>query len=257
MQLPVLLRWLLVLAALLLFDTPGWGQQNLFNIPAGDLTPKSKFFLQKQVNVLSTQDLESKTHVVYGLGHGWEAGLNVVNVKLNLRREAELVASNQHDRRAPMQPLVQATAQKFFFLSNNLKTSVGTQVGTTPVRAVGASRLTHFTYNTWVLEPRHHLKFVAGPYLSDWGTVGAGSQAGLLLGLEVPLTKDLLMMADAVTGTNASGVSVLGINYLLTQRVQLCLGAMLPNPRSGNSAGIVLELNLLGYDDDENPPPTL
>jgi hypothetical protein len=42
-----------------------------------------------------------------------------------------------------------------------------------------------------------------------------------------------------------------GFNYLLTQRAQLCLSTMLPNPRSGNSARIVFELNLLGYDDEE------
>ena len=251
------LQSLLLLLLLLLVATAAQAQQNLFNIPAGDLTPTGKFFYQHQTNVYGPRELESKNHFVYGLGRGWEAGLNVVNIKMDFRNGGDVFAVNRHDPSRPLKPLVQLTGQKFFVLSPTLSTSLGTQVGTNPLRFGGAARrLTHFSYNTWVWSPRHHVKLVAGPYLSDRGTLGAGNRAGVLLGAELPLTKKVLLMGDFVSGRNATSVSVLGINYLATRRVQLCLGALLPNPGSHNRAGVVFELNLLGYDAEGDAPPT-
>lgn len=243
---------LLLLPLVLLLTTPAaQAQQNLFNIPAGDLTPQGKVFYQHQTNVYGLRDLESKNHLVYGLGRGWEAGLNVVNIKMDFRQRGDVFGVNHQDRGRPLKPLVQLTGQKFFRLSSALSTSLGTQVGTNPLRFGGARRrLTHFSYNTWVWSPRHHVKVVAGPYLSDRGTLGAGNRAGLLLGAEYPVARKVLLMGDFVSGRNATSVSVLGLNYLATQRLQLCLGALLPNPGSGNRAGVVFELNLLGYDAD-------
>ncbi|WP_097124375.1 hypothetical protein [Spirosoma fluviale] len=71
----------------------------------------------------------------------------------------------------------------------------------------------------------------------------------MLLGFEVPVSKKLLLMGDFVSGTNATNVSIIDLNFLATKRLQLCLGGMLPNPNSGNNSGIVFELNLLGFDD--------
>ncbi len=230
---------------------PAQAQQNLFNIPSADLTPQNKYFFQQQVNILAYNNFESKSHLVYGLGKGWEVGLNVVNVKADFRRLAASAAPPEvANRPVAYSPLIQATGQKFFFLTEHLTTSIGTQIGVHPTKLWTGSRLTHFTYNLWTYQPRHHLKFVAGPYLSDRGTVGFGNQAGLLLGFEAPLARKWVLMGDIVTGNNASAVSVLGFNYLATKRIQLCLGAMLPNPRSQNPAGVVFELNLLGFDDD-------
>ncbi|GAB2941254.1 hypothetical protein GCM10027048_02150 [Hymenobacter coalescens] len=230
---------------------PAWAQQNLFNIPSGDLTPRGKVFFQHQSNLYRKGYWDSKNHLVYGLGKGWEAGLNVVNIQKNFRRGDDWLGINRADRRVPLAPLVKLTGQKFFFLSPRITTSVGTQVGLNPVRFGGQARdLTHFTYNLWQWSPRHHLKVVAGPYLSDRGTLGAGNRAGLLLGAEVPLSKKLLVMGDFISGTNYTSVTVLGFNYLATRRVQLCLGGMLPNPGSNNRPGLVVELNLLGFDDE-------
>ena len=224
-------------------------QQNLFNIPAGDLTPKNKFFFQQQTNVYALNYLEAKNHLVYGLGGGWEIGVNIVNLKMDFRRPAIALNGRVEYPVKPMTPLAQLTAQKFFFLNSRFKTSVGTQIGTNPLRLGSNARATHFTYNTWVYEPRHQVKLVVGPYVSDRGTVGKGNTVGMLVGFEFPVSKKLLVMGDFVSGTNATSVSVLGLNFLATKRVQLCLGGLLPNPGSGNKPGVVFELNLLGFDD--------
>ncbi|AYA38705.1 hypothetical protein D3Y59_17600 [Hymenobacter oligotrophus] len=225
-------------------------QQNLFNIPAGDLTPRGKVFFQHQTNVYDLHTFESKNHFVYGLGSGFEVGLNAVNIKFNLaRRNAPLTLRDGRDPNYPLKPLLQLTGQKFFYLTEHLKTSIGTQVGLNPVRFRPRRQLTHFSYNTWVYEPRRHWKLVAGPYLTDVGSVGPGNRVGVLAGFEVPVHRRLLVMGDFVSGRHAAAVSVLGVNFLATQRLQLCAGALLPNPGSGNRAGVVFELNLLGYDE--------
>jgi len=79
--------------------------------------------------------------------------------------------------------------------------------------------------------------------------VGAGNRAGFVAGFEYPLSRRFIAMGDFVSGSHAAAVSVLGFNYLASKRVQLCLGALLPNPGTRNSPGVVFELNLLGYDD--------
>lgn len=49
-----------------------YGQQNLFNIPSTDLTPKGKFFFQQQINSYSYQSYESKSHFVMGVNQWLE-----------------------------------------------------------------------------------------------------------------------------------------------------------------------------------------
>jgi hypothetical protein len=255
-RLPPLPAALLLVLLLVLLGLPAArAQQNLFNIPSADLTPPGKVFFQHQSNLYGHGYWEAKNHFVYGLGKGWEAGVNVVNIQMNFRRGDEWLGINRSDRRVPLAPLVKLTGQKFFVLSPHLSTSVGTQVGLNPVRFGGQHReLTHFSYHLWKWTPRHHVKVVAGPYLSDRGTLGAGNRAGLLIGGEFPLSKKLLLMGDFISGSNYASVSVLGINYLVTKRVQLCLGGMVPNPGSGNRPGLVFELNLLGYNPDADEP---
>lgn len=239
---------------ILLFTAFGaTAQQNLFNIPSGDLTPKGKFFFQHQSNFYSTTNVESKNHLVYGAGKGFEVGVNVINLKMDWRHRAnntEFLTLNTNDPMAPMKPLVQFTAQKFFFLNKNFKTTIGTQIGTNIARFSTEPHLTHFTYNTWIYEPRSHVKFVVGPYLSDRRTLGGGNNVGIMAGFELPVHKKLLIMGDFISGNNSTAVSVLGVNYLISKRVQLCFGGLIPNPNSGNKPGFVFELNLLGFDDN-------
>ena len=52
-------------------------QQNLFNIPSGDITPKNKIFYQHQFNVYNS-NLDSKSHFVYGIGNGFDIGCNLI-----------------------------------------------------------------------------------------------------------------------------------------------------------------------------------
>lgn len=55
-------------------------------------------------------------------------------------------------------------------------------------------------------------------------------------------------MGDWVSGNNDSSVSVLGVMYNASKRVQLCGGWQIPNPRTPKPQGFVFELNLMGWD---------
>ena len=241
----------LFLSIFLVISLNTLGQQNLFNIPSGDLTPKGKWFYQHQTNFYQGIVTESKNHFVYGLGKGWEAGLNIQNLKVNWQEtNGNRFVSNTNNLSEPMQPLVQFATQKFFQINDKFKTTLGTQIGVNPIQFSQNPHLTHYTYNTWVYEPTHHYKLVVGPYISDRRTIGSGTNVGMMVGFELPIHKKALLMGDWISGTNSASAGVVGINYYLSKRVQLCLGGLIPNANSGNKSGVVFELNLLGFDDN-------
>ncbi|MFM7195291.1 MAG: hypothetical protein ACKOYP_11005 [Bacteroidota bacterium] len=56
------------------------------------------------------------------------------------------------------------------------------------------------------------------------------------------------LMGDWISGDNDAAVSVIGATYNLTRRLQLCAGWQIPNPGTLKPSGLVLELNVLGWD---------
>jgi hypothetical protein len=65
-------RKILLIVCLLstLITTHTLAQQNLFNIPSGDITPQNKIFFQQQININSISKYAAKSHFVYGLCKG-------------------------------------------------------------------------------------------------------------------------------------------------------------------------------------------
>lgn len=226
-------------------------QQNLFNIPSGDMTPKGTYFYQHQFNIYSADYMESKSHFVWGLGNGFDAGINLINVKLNPSMQSRLFreANKPGD---PLSPLFLATVQKQFTLSDNWQINIGTQAGLN-TRAGSSRPFTHFTYGLVRWDWNHKLRVVGGVYNTDQYFVGRGqtsngtSKSGFIAGFELPLSRDWFIMCDYVSGNHPSAVSVLGGMVNVSKRVQICAGYLLPNS-GASSHGIVLELNLLGFD---------
>lgn len=243
--------WCLCAASMLLVSN-ALAQQNLFNIPSGSITPKKEFFFQQQVNVYDWANWAAKSHVVYGLGSGWELGMNVIDVNLNFERgiRGGFIDQNTTNAERPFKPTVLLTAQKQVRMGDKWAANLGTQTGLNVIAPGAQSELSYFHYALAVWQPKHHTRLVAGPYLSNQYLLGAGNTVGYLVGFEYPLTNKLLLMGDYVSGTNAQSTGVLGVNYYLTKRVQLCLGGLVPSPGSPNKAGVVFELNLLSYDEE-------
>ncbi|MBY0436528.1 MAG: hypothetical protein K2U26_20735 [Cyclobacteriaceae bacterium] len=70
------------LVFVLLLATQAQGQQNLFNVPSSDITPKAKPFFQQQLN-LSSGLVQFNSTFSYGLGRGAEIGVNILGLNVN------------------------------------------------------------------------------------------------------------------------------------------------------------------------------
>jgi len=223
------------------------GQQNLFNIPSGDITNEKKLFYQHQLNLYGDK-IESKAHFVYGLGKGWDVGLNVVG-KGAYFSPSWRVSYNDNPDRGALYPIVLATVQKQIQLTEQIDFNLGSQVGYNISNQLENKELNYFSYGIGIYHlPDHNGRLVGGVYQTNRMYVGEGNIVGLMLGYEIKLSKRWYLMGDWVSGDNDAAVGVVGGIYNLSRRVQLCSGWQIPNPESLKPSGIVFELNVLGWD---------
>jgi hypothetical protein len=225
-------------------------QQNLFNIPSGEITPKNKVFFQQQININSTTRYSSKSHFVYGLGKNWEAGVNLVNAYFDLNKKPALLVSTPFNSKEPypLYPVLLLTSQKRWNINSRWHINAGTQAGTNVYKTLNAKRFTHFSYAMAGYQSRNHkLKILAGPYITDSRFVGGGNNAGIQAGVEYHINKKWLFMADHISGTHKNGVSVTGLTYNVSKGFQLCGGWLIPNPGSKEQQAFVLEINLFNF----------
>lgn len=234
--------------AFLLFLTSNFivAQQNLFNMPSGDITNEKKIFYQHQLNVYSKK-VESKAHFVYGLGKGWDVGLNIVGKGLYFAPEWRTL-HNDNPEKGALYPIAMATAQKQFKLTDHFNINLGTQAGFNLTQSLTNKELNHFSYALGAYHFNKGSRVVAGIYNTTQMYVGQGNTAGIMLGTELKMTKNLYIMADWISGNNDSSVTVLGGMYNISKRIQLCAGWQIPNPNTLKPQGFVFEINILTWD---------
>jgi hypothetical protein len=223
-------------------------QQNLFNIPSGDLTPKNKVFYQQQININAVSQYAAKSHFVYGLGKGWEIGFNALNMNWDFTKSPVFRTSAPPAQATPFYPVGVITSQKQWNLNDHLGINIGTQLGVNLSESISKKRATHFSYLLGKYQLLHGVKIIGGTYLTDERMVGTGNTMGILAGTEVHINKKWLFMADFVSGNNKNGVSVFGFTYNVNPRFQLCAGWQLPNLNNrAETPALVLELNLFNF----------
>lgn len=224
-------------------------QQNLFNIPSGDITPKGKFFYQHQLNFYSTNDFESKSHLVYGLGKSWDVGINLVDVPIRLVDDRRMIGFNDYKGRKPLYPLLMAALQKQVVINPHWAINIGTQVGPNLTSRLENKTVAHFTYATARWHPFQEGYFIAGPYYSNRVfTGGRQHTVGFMFGYEIPIGKKISLMGDFISGTHKKSNSTFGAVIDVGKRTQLCVAALLPYPNQNLPGGLVLELNIFGWD---------
>ncbi len=225
-------------------------QQNLFNIPSGDITRKGKFFYQHQLNIYNEYQIESKSHLVYGLGKNWDAGFNFVDLPLSFRRGTPLFSSNDNSLAKPLYPLLMGTLQKQFDIGDHFQINVGTQAGGN-IPSGGDFRFAFMNYALLRYNlPDHKGFFIAGPYHANdifFGPSNSGQHVGWKFGYEIPLSSKFYLMGDLVSGQNKKSVSTFGGVYNVSKRVQFCLAALLAFPNEKLTQGVVFELNWYTY----------
>ena len=230
---------------LCLFGGAAMAQQNLFNIPSGDITPHKKVFYQHQINLYNDR-FESKGHFVYGLGKGWDAGLNLVGKGFVFSPRWELI-HNDRQLNGALFPVAMGTLQKQFRLSPHLNLNIGTQAGTNISRFAERRVFHHFTYGLATWHPGEGRRLLGGAYATNRNFVGPGNNLGFMLGYEWKLTEKWYLMGDWLSGRNDTGVGVIGAMFWPGKWFQFCGGLLLPNPATPKPPGIVLELNILGW----------
>lgn len=223
-------------------------QQNLFNIPSGDITPARQFFYQNQINFYSPTSFEMKQHFVFGLGKGWDAGINLLNVKMNAGKKGPFFDfyDQPDEMTRPLAPMLMFTVQKKISLTTKVELLAGTQHGFNVSRHSSKMRYATFNYAAVVWHPGHHLHIVAGPYFANRPYSGSSLVIGAMGGFDWQFHKRVSLMADYVLGNNYLGATVVGCNVTATPKFQLCIGALLPNGWV-NTYGVVLEINALSY----------
>lgn len=240
----------LILTYLFLIANPTLAQQNLFNIPSGDITPKGKFFYQHQLNFYSVNELESKSHLVYGLGKGWDAGVNLVDLPLQVG-DVPALSFNDNSNRKPLYPLLMFTLQKQFQLNKHLKLNVGSQVGPNLSPQSRNKRFAFFNYVLVKSKLFKQVNLTIGTYHTDNTFVGKEQHHfGILAGYEIPLTKRFSLMGDVISGNHKKSQSTIGALYTISKRVQVCGAALLDYPHGQHNHGFVFELNVFGWDID-------
>lgn len=220
-------------------------QQNLFNIPSADITNAKKVFYQHQLNVYSNK-VESKAHFVYGLGKGWDAGVNLVG-KGAYFSPSWRILHNDNPANGAVYPILMGTAQKQFKLNNKFTFNAGAQIGFNLSSKVQNKELNYYFYGlgTYYFN-KGKSRVVTGVYKTNEMFVGEGNTYGGMLGYEIKLSKRWYLMGDWVSGRNDAGVAVVGGMFNASKRVQLCAGWQIANPNTPKPNGLVLELNLMG-----------
>jgi hypothetical protein len=222
-------------------------QQNLFNIPSGDITPKGKLFYQHQINTYSDK-FESKGHLVYGVGKNWDVGLNLVGTGAYFHPEWKVIYNSDFSKKEALSPTLMATLQKQWKIDEQWTVNVGTQTGVNLSTKSSEIQPAYLHYGLIGYQFKPGRRLLAGPYFTNQQYVGAGNTVGIHAGYEWKLTEKWYLMGDFVSGNNDAAVLVPGIMYNVSKRVQLCLGYMLPNPNTIKNRAVVFEFNWYGWD---------
>ena len=234
---------------LLVVSFSSQAQQNLFNAPSGDLTPRSELFYQHQINLYSPSLWDSKIHLVYGLGKKWDAGINFVDLPIDWSQGLQF---SKNDLFKPYYPVLMATAQKQWELSKRWDMNIGTQAGINVGAEPGRTQFLFWNYSSI----RYHLKrsfVIGGLYQTNSNYVGeANDPVGYWFGYQIDLNDRWLLIGDFTSGDHKKSGSTLGIVYNLSNRVQLCLAGLFGFPNSKNRNGFVFELNVFTYNYHNN-----
>ena len=228
---------------LCLLASPLYAQQNFFNVPSSDITPKQKVFAQQQFN-FSSSAIQSSTTVCIGLGKNTEMGFNVLGVTYQNQFLSHLDA--------PYSPLYVLNGQKRLHLNDEFALGLGGQIGVNE-RGQGAS----YVYSNAVFQHEETgTKIIAGIYRSSDGFFGpetrnfsnddAMKQLGFQLGFEQNCWNNrLLFQADFISGKHSLGEFVIGGAYYLQKNIVISSGLQIPTFQSQSVPAIVFELTFV------------
>jgi hypothetical protein len=216
-------------------------QQNFINVPSSEVTREKKIFFQQQINF--NELIQSNTTLDYGVGSGVEFGVNVLG--LNFSEKHHSFLNNDTNDVDPYNPLVSLNCLKQIELNKNFSIGTGGQVGLNfrknkPTYEAGLAYANILAKDLLFDED----KWVAGVYYNTMHYGGKGTRFGGWTALELPVSKKIHLMGEAIFGNNALANSSVGIIYYLKPHIPLTFGFQIPNVKR-NSYAFVFEFTLV------------
>jgi hypothetical protein len=235
-----LLAYLVFVMVGLVQSTASFAQQNFFNVPSSEITPKGTVFFQQQFNALSGL-LSSNTTACYGFGGGFECGVNLLGITYN-EKQKTFVSSARGEY--PVYPSVGVNMQQRVFVRGGYSFSVGGQLLTS--RSPSNLEVYGYANNRW---QHNRLKVVCGIF---WGNVSYFGRAsflvkntilpGVQLGFEHQIIKEtLFFQADFLSGRTPYSNLILGLAYKCAEHIILSAGYQIPNDRTTSSPAAIVE----------------
>jgi hypothetical protein len=221
--------------ALSLATTKIFAQQ--FNISPPVVTEIASGFFQQQFTF--AQNVESNTFVGFGLGNGFQAGINFLNFKMNFDENSEVIDFNKN--KPSDNPNLLFDLQKVFNISRRFSIELGTQTGVN-IASLDYQEFSNFTY---VISQRkitkREIKILLGAFYTNKEYSGEEDYIGYMLGLAIPFTKKWELQADYLSGSSPLSVIAAGLNYKLTDKWSISAGAQIPGPSTDNDYGVILQ----------------
>jgi hypothetical protein len=217
-----------------------YAQQNFINVVSGEATEKHKIFFQQQLNI--NEIIQANTTIDYGLGKGWEIGLNLLG--LDYAEKSHSLFLNDTNDRDPYDPLITINGMKQWELTSKTSLAIGSQAGVN-FDFDKKERFASLAYANVRLEDLllENSLLVAGPYYNSQHYGGRGNRVGAWVATEIPFNTHLHLLAESILGNNAISYTSLGIVYYPVRRVPLTLGIQIPNTKT-NAYALVFELTI-------------
>jgi hypothetical protein len=235
------MKFLIFCLSILLFSIQILAQQNFINVPSSEVTTKNKFFFQQQINF--NELIQSNTTIDYGLGRGFEIGVNVLG--LNYSEKHKSFLKNDVDDRDPYNPLFMLNAQKAWEFNKHFTATLGTQFGVNydfdEKKGNAGLLFTNLKKHQFLVK---NGVLVTGLYYNSTHYGGRGNRIGGWLGTELPISNKFHFLAESVIGNNAISYSSIAFVYYPIGRMPLTLGFQIPNTKT-NSTSIVFELTII------------
>jgi hypothetical protein len=216
-------------------------QLTVFNVPSSEITDRNQVSFQQQFEI--SDQIESSTTATYGLGRGWEVGLNFLNLDYGLStRHFEF---NDGTDSIPYAPLLTANVQKVFDLAGGFSVGSGLIAGAN-LSGHHHSRAVYYGYSNLLFETGAdgQYKFTAGAYIGNHHYLSMGPVAGFQGGMDAGIWHEKLhLLLDWISGNHQKGRLSAGVSIYLTRRLPLSLGWQRSN--SDGTQAAVLQLTVL------------
>lgn len=226
-----------------------YAQQSFFNVPNSHITEKSEFFFQQQTNI-SKSVLQFNETVCYGLGSGFEIGLNHIGLSVNSEFVKPYFLTNYNKESPSLFPFMMVNAQKAFHLTHSSEIAAGILIGG------NMADLQHFNegiyaFTNYAAKIKTTKSWIAGGvYYANENYMGRGdrfffnSPIGIQLGFEQFIYKEKLsLIIDFISGAHDFGETTAGISYEFTPTFNMAIGYQHPHPNSNAPQSLIVEFS--------------